>query len=150
MIYVPKIWCVTDVIVIFLFGLFFAFLPPNRPKNESFKKKIIKKIPGDITILQKCIKNHDHMLYCSWDLACDKCNCYFSFWTIFCPLTPHKNSKNENLKKNEKFFWRYNHFTQVYQKSWLDYVWFLRYGAWRMDGQMDGRMKVTYRDGCPT
>ena len=148
MIYVPKICCMTDVVVIFLFGLFFVFLPPNSPKNENFKKK--KKIPGDITILQKCIKNHDHMLYCSWDLACDKCNCYFSFWTIFCPLTPHKNSKNENLKKNEKFFWRYNHFTQVYQKSWLDYVWFLRYGAWWMDGQMDGRMKVTYRDGCPT
>ena len=148
MIHVPKIWCVTDVIVIFLFGLFFAFYPPKSPKNENSKK--IKKIPGDITILQKFIKNHDHMLYCSWDLACDKCNCYFSFWTIFCPLTPHKNSKNENLKKNEKFFWRYNHFTQVYQKSWLDYVWFLRYGAWRMDGQMDGRMKVTYRDGCPT
>ena len=103
MIYVPKIWCVTDVIVIFLFGLFFAFLPPNRPKNESFKKKIIKKIPGDITILQKCIKNHDHMLYCSWDLACEKCNCYFSFWTIFCPLTPRKNPKNENLKKMKKF-----------------------------------------------
>ena len=103
MIYVPKIWCVTDVIVIFLFGLFFAFLPPNRPKNESFKKKIIKKIPGDITILQKCIKNHDHMLYCSWDLACDKCNCYFWFWTIFCPLTPRKNAKNENLKKMKKF-----------------------------------------------
>ena len=129
-------------------GYFLSFYPLTAQKMKISKKK--KKIPGDITILQKCIKNHDHMLYCSWDLACDKCNCYFSFWTIFCPLTPHKNSKNENLKKNEKFFWRYNHFTQVYQKSWLDYVWFLRYGAWRMDGQMDGWMKVTYRDGCPT
>ena len=129
-------------------GYFLSFYPLTAQKMKISKKK--KKVPGDITILQKCIKNHDHMLYCSWDLACDKCNCYFSFWTIFCPLTPHKNSKNENLKKNEKFFWRYNHFTQVYQKSWLDYVWFLRYGAWRMDGQMDGWMKVTYRDGCPT
>ena len=132
----------------FSFRAIFCLFTPWQPKKWKFRKT--KKIPGDITILQKCIKNHDHMLYCSWDLACDKCNCYFSFWTIFCPLTPHKNSKNENLKKNEKFFWRYNHFTQVYQKSWLDYVWFLRYGAWRMDGQMDGRMKVTYRDGCPT
>ena len=39
MIYVPKICCMTDVVVIFLFGLFFVFLPPNSPKNENFKKK---------------------------------------------------------------------------------------------------------------
>ena len=38
-IYVPKIWCVTDVIVIFLLGLFFAFLPPDSPKNENFEKQ---------------------------------------------------------------------------------------------------------------
>ena len=35
---VPEIWCVTDVIVIFHFGLFFALLLPNSPKNENFKK----------------------------------------------------------------------------------------------------------------
>ena len=35
---VPEIWHVTDVIVIFHFGLFFALLPPNSPKNENFKK----------------------------------------------------------------------------------------------------------------
>ena len=27
------------------------------------------------------------MLYCSWDMACDRCN-YFSFWAIFYPFTP--------------------------------------------------------------
>ena len=27
------------------------------------------------------------MLYCSWDMAHDRCN-YFSFWAIFCPFTP--------------------------------------------------------------
>ena len=26
--------------------------------------------------------------YCSWDMACDRCNCCFSFCTIFCPFTP--------------------------------------------------------------
>ena len=63
---VPEIWRMTDVIVIFHFGIFFALLlppppanPPNRPKNESFKA------PGDIIILHNCAKNHDHMLYCS-------------------------------------------------------------------------------------
>ena len=35
---VPEIWRVTDVIVIFHFGLFFALLPPNSPKNQNFKK----------------------------------------------------------------------------------------------------------------
>ena len=35
---VPEIWHVTDVTVIFHFGLFFALLPPNSPKNEHFRK----------------------------------------------------------------------------------------------------------------
>ena len=38
--------------------------PPNSPKNKNIKKMM--KIPGDITILPKI---HDHMLYCSWDMA---------------------------------------------------------------------------------
>ena len=28
------------------------------------------------------------MTYCSWDMARDGYNCYFSFWTVFCPFTP--------------------------------------------------------------
>ena len=47
---VPEISCMTDVIVIFDFGLFFALLPPNSPKNINFKK-MKKKTPGDIIIL---------------------------------------------------------------------------------------------------
>ena len=47
----------TDVIVIFHFGLFFALLPPNSPKKENFKK--MNKIPGDIIILHMCTKNYD-------------------------------------------------------------------------------------------
>ena len=35
---VPEIWHVTDVIVIFHFGLFFSFLPTNNPKNQNFEK----------------------------------------------------------------------------------------------------------------
>ena len=35
----------------------------------------------------KCTKNHEHMLYWSWDMVHDRCN-YFSFWAIFCPFTP--------------------------------------------------------------
>ena len=29
-----------------------------------------------------------HMLYCSWDMVHDRCDCCFSFWAIFCPLIP--------------------------------------------------------------
>ena len=54
---------VTDVIVIFHFGIFFALLPPNSQKNQKLKK--MKKRPGEIIILHECTKNHDHMLYCS-------------------------------------------------------------------------------------
>ena len=42
------------------------------------------------------------MLYCSWDMARGRCNCYFSFWTIFCPSTPLNSPKNKNLTKKKK------------------------------------------------
>ena len=63
-----------------------------------------KKRSGDITILHKCTKNHDHMLHCSWDTTHDGCNFYFSFWAIFCPFTPpsSNNPKNQNFNKMKK------------------------------------------------
>ena len=78
----------------FILGNFLPFYSPNSPKNENFKK--MKKTRGDIIILHNCTKNYGYRLYCSWGMACDRCNCYFSFWTIFCPFTPltaHKISK---------------------------------------------------------
>ena len=92
-----------NVIAIFHFGLFFTLLPPNSPKNENITK--MKIISEDIIILQKCTKSHDHMLYCSWDMVHDGCNCYFSFWAIFCPPPPSPPSnslKNKNLNKMKK------------------------------------------------
>ena len=35
---VPQILCVTDVIVVFHFGLFLALLPPQQPKKLKFQK----------------------------------------------------------------------------------------------------------------
>ena len=82
-------------IVVFYFELFFfPFYPfaPNIPKNKNQKKNVRKK-PGHVIILHKCTKNHDRMLYCSWDMARDGCNCYFSLWAIFCPFTPTNSPK---------------------------------------------------------
>ena len=99
---VPEIWSATDRIFIH-FGTFFALLPLTTQKIKILKKW--KKVHVDIIILQKCTKNHDHMLYCSWDTACDTCNCYFSFWAIFCtftPLTVWKTKIKKKKKKNPK------------------------------------------------
>ena len=154
---VPQIWSAMDKIFCH-FGLFFALLPPNNPKNQNFEKnekisqefyhfihvyhkwqsydvwflrywlqqteffiildqflpfyypknpksqnfKKLKKTTGDIIILHKCTKNHDHTLYCSLDMTCNRPNCYFSFWAIFClfvPLTARKIKINKKLNK---------------------------------------------------
>ena len=76
------------------------FYSTNNPKNQNFGK--LKKTTGDIIILHKCTKNHDHTLYCSLDMTCNRPNCYFSFWAIFClfvPLTARKIKINKKLNK---------------------------------------------------
>ena len=81
-------------------GHFLPFYPPNSPKNQNFEK--MKKMPGDIIILHMCTKNYDQMINGSWDMVCDRCNCYFSFWAIFCPFTPLTPQKIKILKKWKK------------------------------------------------
>ena len=106
--------------------IFLPFYPYNSPKNENFKK--MKKTPGDI-FLHKCTTNHDNKLYCSWDMARDGCNCYFSFRTIFYPFTII-TARKMKISKKWKNSQRYHHFTQVHQKSWWYVILFLRYCAW--------------------
>ena len=55
--------------------------------------------PPKIIILHKCIKNHDNMLYCSLNMACDRCNFYFLFWAIFLPFLTPDCLKYQNFKK---------------------------------------------------
>ena len=62
----------------------------------------MKKSPGDIISLHKCTKNYDQMMHSSWDMVHDRCNCYFSFWAIFCLFTPIKAQKIKTLKKWKK------------------------------------------------
>ena len=78
-------------------AIFCPFTLLTCPKNEDFKE--MKAMPGDIIILHKWTKNHDHMVYCSWDMVCDGCNCYFLFWAIFCPF---KKWKFQKMKKKKK------------------------------------------------
>ena len=102
---VPEIWRLTDIIIIFHFGLFFTLLTPTSPLTAQKMKtsQKWKKNPGGIIILHKCTKNHDHMLYCSWDMADDICNCYFLFWAIFCPFTALTGQKIKISKKWNKY-----------------------------------------------
>ena len=76
---------------------FLPFYPNNNSKNQNFEK--LKKIPGDIIILHKCPKNHDHMLYGSWDMVRNGCKCYFLFWAIFSPFTSLTAWKIKIFKK---------------------------------------------------
>ena len=97
-----------------IMGHFLHFGFPNNKKNQNLEKR--NKAPGDIIILHLCTTKDGHMvygswnikcdrqffvildqflpfypnymLYCSWDMVCDWCNCYFSFWATFCPFTP--------------------------------------------------------------
>ena len=96
---VPKIWSLSDRSFCH-FGPFYALLSPSNLKIKNFEK--LKKMPGDIIILQWCTKNHDHMLYCSWYMAHNRCNWYFSFWAIFCPFTSLTARKIKILKKWKK------------------------------------------------
>ena len=106
-------------------GPFLPFTPPHPPppnslKNENFKK--LKKALGDIFILHKCIRTHDHMLSYSWDMVCDNRNYwYFSFWAIFCLFIPLKVWKIKIYKNDKKKHLEISS-SQVYQKSWSDAV----------------------------
>ena len=119
---------------------FLPFYPPKNPKIENFEK--LKRMPGDIIILHKCPKNHDHMLHCSWDMACDGCNCYFSFWAIFCL----SNSPKIKISQKWKQLLEISSFYTCAPKIMI--WWCTIPEIWcTTDGQME---KVTHRGGCTT
>ena len=144
---VPKVWHVTDVIVIFYFELCFSLLPPYQPKNWKFQK--MKKTPGDIIILHKCTKNHDHMLYCSWHMVRDRCNCYFSFWAIFCPFTPIAAQKMKIFKKWKKYLVISSFYTCV-PKIMIRWCTVIEIWCARDRRTEERTEKVTHRGGCLT
>ena len=117
--------CNTEFLVIL--GHFLPFHPTNHPKTQNFGK--MKKILEDSIILDKCTKNNYYMLCCSWDMAHNICNCYFSFWAIFCLFTSLAAWKIKIKKKHEKKYLEISSFTIVYEKSWLYAMLSLRYGT---------------------
>ena len=60
----------------------------------------MRKWPGVGIILRMPTKNHDHMMYTSWDMECDRF--FLSFLAIFCTFTLLTTWKIKILKKWEK------------------------------------------------
>ena len=92
---VPETWSTTDRIFCH-FGLFFALLPPNSPKNQNLKKwkKLLEK-SSFYTSVPKIMIIY-HTVPEIWHVTDDVI--VFSFWAIFCPFTPEKlnSTKNQN------------------------------------------------------
>ena len=112
--------------------------------SPLLKTPKMKKTPRDIIILNKCTKNHDHMLYYFWEKARGTCNFYFSFLAIFYPFIPPP-LKAQKIKISQK--WKktlqISSFYTCAPKTMIR--WCTVPEIWC--GWME---KVTYRGGCPT
>ena len=82
-----------------ILGQFLPFYPTSNPKNQNFEKKKHLKI---LSFYKSGTKNHDYMLYCSWDMAHDRIIFLFSFSAIFCPSTPLTPQTMKISKKKKK------------------------------------------------
>ena len=109
-----------------------------------------KKTLGDFIILHKYTANHDYLLYCSSDMACDGCNC-FSFWTICCPftilycqyfhpLTTQKIKISKKMKKNTGDIIILHMCTKNYDKM-MYRSWDIVHDRWR-DRWMDRKSDI--------
>ena len=91
---VPEIQIETEKFFFFLswanFNHFTLAVPhppslSNNPENQNFEKN----------------KNHNHMMYASWDTECKRHN-FLSFWVIFCIFTQLLTPKIKIWKKCTK------------------------------------------------
>ena len=74
------------------------FCPFSTLTTCKIKILTVKKTPGDIIILLICTINDNHMMYGFWDMEHNRHN-FLSFWTVFCPFTPHIDPENKNFEK---------------------------------------------------
>ena len=87
----------------------------------------MKRVPGNIIILNLCPTNDNHMMYGSWDTEHDRQN-FLSFWAIFLPFQ-HPPYQPGKLKfwTNEKNQLKISFHTYVYHE-WKSYD----YNSWDM------------------
>ena len=90
---------VRQTIFFVLLGHFLPFYPSNNPEDENFEK--MKNGYEDVMILYMCTKNHDHMVYTSWDMGAT--HNFLSFRVIFYPFTPLLAPRIKNWKKKRYF-----------------------------------------------
>ena len=110
---------------------FLPFQPPNNPENQNFEK--MKKMPRYIIILNMCIINENTMMYSSWDMEHNRQN-FFSFWTLFTPLTTQKTKILKRWKKHLEISSFYTSVPQMKIWGMVPEIWsttenFLSFGA---------------------
>ena len=92
---IPQIWNAADRFFL-VWTNFCPFTPLTIQKIKILKKrKKLLEISSFYTIVQKIMIIC--YTYCSWDMAHDTCNCYFSFWAVFWPFYPFNSSKNKKF-----------------------------------------------------
>ena len=64
------------------FWSIFCHFTYNNPKYQKFEK--MKKASGDVINLHLCTKNHNHVMYASWDMECNKHNMTYGSWDMDC------------------------------------------------------------------
>ena len=81
------------------FSSFWTIFCPFSPLT-TWKITILTfyKTPGDMIILHICTINDNHMMYGFWDMEHNRHN-FLSFWTVFCPFTPHIDPENKIFEK---------------------------------------------------
>ena len=88
-----------NILKLVILGHFLPFYHPKKTLKSKFWK--MKKFAGDIVIVHMCTKNHNNMMYGSWDMEWHK-HKFMSFWTVFCPFIPLTTPKIKILKKWKK------------------------------------------------
>ena len=122
----------------FSFWTFFCPFTPLTAQKMKISKKSKKHL--EISSFYTSVPELMIICHCSWDMVCDRCNFFFILGFFPFPLPPNspKNKNFKKMKKKQKLRDIIILHTCIYQKLWLDDVWFLRYGMRWMDRQTDG------------
>ena len=117
------------------FGPFYALSPPSNQENQHFEKHL------EMSSLYTRTKNHGHLMFSEIWSATAIINCHFA---PFFPFTPRLVLKVKIWKKcKEKP--GYIILLHLYHKLRSYDVWFLRYGARRMEEKTYRHDEWTYR-----